>query len=98
MADNQTIFSIVVSKMQNEQGILLFVHWKFSLRIICFRRLFICFRCLFGRPRVNGRRLWQPGTRKAAALLVTPLVLQGIHKYKEKLVADHSYGLKGKYS
>ena len=28
MADDQTMFSFVVSKVQNEQGILLFVHWK----------------------------------------------------------------------
>ena len=28
MAEDQTMFSFVVSKVQNEQGILLFVHWK----------------------------------------------------------------------
>ena len=28
MADDQTMFSFVISKVQNEQGILLFVHWK----------------------------------------------------------------------
>ena len=27
VADDQT-FSVVISKVQNEQGILLFVHWK----------------------------------------------------------------------
>ena len=30
MADDQTMFSFVVSKVQNEQGILLFVHWKLA--------------------------------------------------------------------
>ena len=30
MADDQTMFSFVVSKVQNEQGILLFVHCKFA--------------------------------------------------------------------
>ena len=31
MADDQTFF-IVVSKVQNEQGSLLFVHWKLALK------------------------------------------------------------------
>ena len=30
MADDQTMFSFVVSKVQNEQGMLLFVHWKLA--------------------------------------------------------------------
>ena len=30
MAEDQTMFSFVVSKLQNEQGILLFVHWKLA--------------------------------------------------------------------
>ena len=30
MAINQTMFSFVISKVQNEQGILLFVHWKLA--------------------------------------------------------------------
>ena len=30
MADDQTMFSFVVSKVQKEQGILLFVHWKLA--------------------------------------------------------------------
>ena len=30
MADDQTMFSFVVSKVQNEQGILLFVLWKLA--------------------------------------------------------------------
>ena len=30
MADNQTMFPFVVSKVQNEQGILLFVLWKLA--------------------------------------------------------------------
>ena len=30
MADDQMMFSFVVSKVQNEQGILLFVHWKLA--------------------------------------------------------------------
>ena len=30
MADNQMMCSFVVSKVQNEQGILLFVHWKLA--------------------------------------------------------------------
>ena len=30
MADDQTMFSFVISKVQNEQGILLFVHWKLA--------------------------------------------------------------------
>ena len=30
MAEDQTMFSFVVSKVQNEQGILLFVHWKLA--------------------------------------------------------------------
>ena len=63
MADDQTMFSFVVSKVQNEQGILLFVHWKLNLRIICFRCLFGLPVWNFGHLRVNSRRLWQPGTR-----------------------------------
>ena len=31
MANDQT-FSIVISKVQNEQGILLFVHWSDNLK------------------------------------------------------------------
>ena len=30
MANDQTMFSVVVLKVQNEQGILLFVHWKLA--------------------------------------------------------------------
>ena len=30
MADDQTMFSFVGSKVQKEQGILLFVHWKLA--------------------------------------------------------------------
>ena len=30
MANNQTMCSFVVSKVQKEQGILLFVHWKLA--------------------------------------------------------------------
>ena len=30
MANDQTMFSFVVLKVQNEQGILLFVHWKLA--------------------------------------------------------------------
>ena len=30
MADDQTMFSFVVSKVQKEQGILLFVLWKLA--------------------------------------------------------------------
>ena len=30
MADYQTMLSFVVLKVQNEQGILLFVHWKLA--------------------------------------------------------------------
>ena len=30
MADNQTVFPFVVSKVQNEQGILLIVLWKLA--------------------------------------------------------------------
>ena len=30
MTNDQMMFSFVVSKVQNEQGILLFVHWKLA--------------------------------------------------------------------
>ena len=30
MADDQTMCSFVISKVQNELGILLFVHWKLA--------------------------------------------------------------------
>ena len=61
MNDDQTMFSFVISKEQNEQGILLFVHGKLAWE--SYQRLFGPPVWNFGRPRVNRRHLTQLGTR-----------------------------------
>ena len=78
-------------KLQNEQGILLFVHQKLAWES-SFRHPFGLPVWNFGCLRVNRRHLWQPGIHSAAALFSICLIFN-LSVYRYGLLGNKYYPL-----